>query len=131
MKSDILPKVKIFALHISEVTGYNLRKSLKLASEWYDEYLTFLVEKDHYRKPAIRPKLAIRELLFQGFILEEDFKKKEGCNYVITNINIGKKNYIYPVHCFNGYHRRRPYIYKIMNYVGVPGYTGVDIKFKL
>ena len=86
---------------------------------------------DDCRNYEYNEKYIYKELLFQGFIKESDFKKKRKCNYIISNRQIMGNLLIFPMHgalnhnlIIKGY----PNIYTLNDKIGLSGYTKVDIK---
>ncbi len=91
-----------------------------------------MVYENHFRRYEYQEVYLEKEFLFRGFVLEDSYKKKPEFNYIISNRKINGKRYIYPkpfgrdISIINqGYQN----IYEAINYIGVEGYTKVDIKF--
>nr|DAV30269.1 MAG TPA: hypothetical protein [Caudoviricetes sp.] len=131
MKSDLYPNVKGLALKYKSITKKPIEKCLRWAKRNYKKYIHYLNYEDHYRKYETEDKYIFKELIFQGFVLEEDFKRLPGFHYIVTNRRILGKKLIYPLHC--AYDSKKlnkgyPWIYEILGYVGLPRYTMVDIK---
>lgn len=91
-----------------------------------------MVYENHFRRYEYQEVYLEKEFLFRGFVLEDSYKKKSEFNYIISNRKINGKRYIYPkpfgrdISIINqGYQN----IYEAINYIGVEGYTKVDIKF--
>lgn len=132
MKSNLEPGVKGLALKSKAITKRSLEKSLSWAKRHYKDYSNYVVNYTKTRKVEHNLQFILRELLFQGFIPEEKFTKKPECNYIITNRLIFGKRYIYPEHFghdFSIINKGYRNIYEAINYIGVSGYTKVDVKF--
>lgn len=132
MKSNLDPLVKNLALKYKVYTKKSLERSLRWAKRHYKKYLNYLVTEDFYRRYEHKEKYIYKEFIFQGFVPEEEFKKKPECNYLISNRSILGKKLIYPVHCGHNYETIKkgyPEIYSMLDVAGVPGYTKVDVKF--
>lgn len=71
-----------------------------------------------------------KEFIFQGFVPENEFKKKKGFEYISSNRPINGRIYIYPFHLTHDYkHLKKGYpnIYSIFDSgIGVPGFTKVN-----
>jgi hypothetical protein len=132
MKSDLEIGIKCLALKYKAVTKKSLEKSLSWSKRHYKRYSQYLVYKNHFRRYEHRENYIEQEFLFRGFVPEDSFKKKSGCNYIISNRKINGKKYIYPDHfgrdisIINQGYRN---IYEVINFIGVEGYTKIDVKF--
>ena len=134
MKSNLEFSIKALALKYRGVTKESLEKSLKWAKRHYKRYKEYLLKVNHYRIYERNDRYILKELLFQGFIPIEKFHKKAECNYIQTNRKIQGHIYIYPVHAGHDISIiRQGYIpiYELMDTVGLPGYTKVDVVSEL
>lgn len=109
--------------------GHSLRKSLRWALENYDSYMDYVIHKDSYRPRPLSMIRAEKELIFQGFIKLENYKREAEFSYIITNKPINGNIYIFPRPFGHGYpqvSRKYPEIY---NWDGVscPGYLKIEL----
>lgn len=132
MNNDLEIGIKCLALKYKGITKKSLERSLKWAKRHYKRYSNYLVYENHFRRYEHREVYLEKEFLFRGFIPEDSYKKKPEFNYFISNRKINGKRYIYPkpfgrdISIINqGYQN----IYEAINYIGVEGYTKVDIRF--
>lgn len=130
-KSNLYPLEKELALKYKKVSGKTIEQSLKWAKRKYNKFIKYLNTIDDCRNYEYNEKYIYKELLFQGFIKESEFKKKRKCNYIISNRQIMGNLLIFPMHgalnhnlIIKGY----PNIYTLNDKIGLSGYTKVDIK---
>lgn len=132
-RSDLSPSIKGLALKYKGLTKDSLENSLRWAKRKHKKYSQYLLTKDHYRKPIeTNENYVYKELIFQGFVPESQFKKKPECNYLQTNRKVKGEILIYPVHCRHGYTGKNEYpeIYSMLSVAGLPGWVKVDVKFE-
>ena len=130
--NDLEIGIKCLALKYNGITKKSLERSLRWAKRHYKRYSNYLVYENHFRRYEYQEVYLEKEFLFRGFVPEDSYKKKPEFNYIISNRKINGKRYIYPkpfgrdISIINqGYQN----IYEAINYIGVEGYTKVDIKF--
>lgn len=129
-------KQKDFALRYKAVTKCSLREAFRFSKKYYEDYCRYRSRKDNYipDKRETNIEYIYKEFLFQGFVPEEEFKKKKHRLYLISNKPIKGKILIYPVHAWHDVRYRKegePWIYDLLNQVGVPGFTRVNLSYKI
>ena len=136
MKNPSSPKEKAFALIYKGIQKCSLDEAFKFTEKYYQDYLNFFSRSRNYipEKIETNPKYIYKELQFQGFVPEEDFKKKKNRLYIITNKTIMGKVLIYPVHCWHNIDYKEygePWVYDLVNQVGLASHTRVNLKYKV
>lgn len=127
--------VKCLALRYKAVTKSTLVEAFTWAEENFDRYIKY--EGQHWsqtRYEANGPYLE-KEFIFRGYVPLSSFKKEDGYNYIQSNQAINGTRYIYPQKCcrrwdMKDYHKwLNPYEFHTL--CGIPGFTGVDVNYKL
>ena len=136
MKSPLSQHEKGFALQYRAVTHCTLREALRFSKKYYKDYLNYISKRSNYIpvKRETNIQYIYNEFIFQGFVPESEFKKKRHRHYIISNRPILGEVLIYPVHAWHSIDHRKegePYIYDLLNQIGVEGYTRVDLLYKL
>lgn len=136
MKSPLSHNQKDLALRYKSVTKCTLREALRFSKRYYEDYVRYCSRRDNYIpvKQETNIEYIYKEFLFQGFIPEEEFKKKRNRLYLVSNRPIKGKILIYPVHAWHNIQYRKegePWIYDLLNQVGVPGFTRVNLSYKI
>ena len=127
--------VKCFALRYKSITKSSLEEAFEWAKENYRRYLTY--EGIHFvqrRGEKDGPYLE-KEFIFRGYVPLGSFKKEKGYNYIQSNTTINGTRYVYPHKCCRSWdipdHTKWPNPYYFQEEVGIAGYTGVDVNYKL
>lgn len=127
MKCELSNKYKFLALKYHCLTKKSLERSFRWAKRNFDSYFK-LIDKYKYEKNDLYIE---KEFIFQGFVPENEFKKKKGFEYISSNRPINGRIYIYPFHLTHDYkHLKKGYpnIYSVFDSgIGVPGFTKVNI----
>lgn len=136
MKSPLTPKQKDLALRYKAVTKCSIKEALRFAKKYSDDYSRYFSRRENYtpNHRETNMEYIYKEFIFQGFVPEDKFKKKPHRHYLVSNKPIRGKILIYPVHAWHDIRYRKegePWIYDLLDQVGVPGYTRVDLEYKL
>lgn len=136
MRSPLTPNQKDLALRYKSVTKCFIKEALKFAERYYQDYVDYFSRRDNYipDKRETNMNYIYKEFLFRGFVPEGEFKKKKHRHYLVSNRPICGTYFIYPVHAWHDIRYRKegePWIYDLLNQVGVPGFTRVNIDYKL
>lgn len=136
MKSHLSIRQKDLALRYKVVTKCSIREALRFSKKYHKDYVKYCSRRDNYIpvKQETNIEYIYKEFIFQGFIPEDKFKKKRNRLYLISNRPIKGKILIYPVHAWHDIRYREkdePWIYDLLNEVGVPGFTRVNLDYKI
>lgn len=136
MKSPLSHKQKDFALRYKAITKCSIKEALAFSKKYYKDYVRYCSRRDNYIPVYHETNIEYiyKEFIFQGFIPEDEFKKKRHRLYLISNRPIKGITFIYPVHAWHNINYKsegEPWIYDLLNEVGVPGFTRVNLDYKL
>lgn len=136
MKSPLSIRQKDLALRYRVVTKCSIKEALAFSKKYYNDYIRYTSRRANYipDKRETNELYIYKEFIFQGFVPEEEFKKKRHRLYLVSNRPIKGKILIYPVHAWHDITHRKegePWIYDLLNEVGVPGFTRVNLDYKI
>lgn len=136
MKSPLSIKQKCFALTYKSEVKCTLKEALEFSKRYYEDYVRYCSRRVNYipAKTETNIEYIYKEFIFQGFIPEDQFKKKRNRLYLVSNRPIKGKILIYPVHAWHDIRYKKddePWIYDLLNKVGVPGFTRVNLDYKI
>ena len=134
-KKKLSINVKCLALRYKSITHSSLAEAFEWAVKNYDRYLTY--EGKHWEQRRYEPNgpYLEKEFIFRGYVPIDSFAKEPGYNYIQSNTLINGTKYIYPKKCCrfwdNPNYNKYPNPYEFHHEVGITGYTGVDVNYKL
>lgn len=135
MRSKIPIAVKCLALRYKVLTKSNLIESLKWAEKNFKPYLQYEGNNWEYSRREVDTPYLEKEFKFRGFVPLSSFEKKDGYNYIQSNRAINGTIYVYPKACcrivdVSGFNVL-PNPYEFHTYYGIPGFTRIDVNYKL
>lgn len=135
MKTKLPMTVKCLALRYKGIAKSTLDDALVWAINNYDRYLKYEGKHWTQRRYEKNGPYLEKEFIFRGYVPLSSFEKKDGYNYIQSNTSINGTRYIYPQKCCrfwnNSDYKKYPNPYEFQGEVGIPGYTAVDVNYKL
>ena len=127
--------VKCLALRYKAITRSSLEEAFAWALDNFSRYLKYEGQHWSERRYELNGPYLEKEFIFRGYVPLSSFKKEAGYNYIQSNQAINGTKYIYPQKCCRRWdipdHNKWPNPYEFHTLVGIPGYTGVDVNYKL
>lgn len=125
--------VKCLALRYMGITKCELYKAFAWADRNFADWREYTGKHfSELRQPKLDKYLEL-EFLFRGFKPKNNFKKKQGFNYIESNCPINGTYYIYPQKFVRGAYvpnwRNYPNVYVMQNLIGIQGFTRVDLLY--
>lgn len=125
--------VKCLALRYKGITKCELYKAFAWASNNYHDWIEYTANHwDQARKNKPDKYLEL-EFLFRGFKPKDNFKKKQGFNYIESNCPINGTYYIYPEKFVRGVYVQNwqmyQNVYAMNSLIGITGFTRVDLLY--
>lgn len=94
-EADLLPELKSFAIKLYR-TGLPMKQCIKLSKSRYEDYIKGCLQRTAFKIPE-KEKYALKELIFRGFVREEDFPlKTKKYDYIISNQKLDGSIWVYP-----------------------------------
>lgn len=135
MKTKLPINVKCLALRYKSINRGSLEEAFQWAKDNYLRYIAY--EGKHWAQIRYEKnsKYLEKEFIFRGYVPSNSYKKEPGYNYIQSNQPINGTRYVYPQKCCRRGdipdHNKWPNPYDYATWVGISGYTRVDVNYKL